>query len=123
MQRVLVRETQQVRAGAPLVILDDADARIMVEQAQAALGQAERKVRGYAASDDALAPHRRMVDAVFHRVPTIPTRYVHVLDGAGDPTLEITAGGPISAFVEAAGEATKTGSGSSKPDILSRNAR
>src|SRR5882672_12605716 len=33
----------------------------------------------YAASDDALAPHRRMVDAVFHRVPTIPTRYVHVL--------------------------------------------
>src|SRR6266851_4886905 len=41
----------------------------------------------------------------------------------GDPTLEITAGGPISAFVEAAGEATKTGSGSSKPDILSRHAR
>jgi hypothetical protein len=41
----------------------------------------------------------------------------------GDPTLEITAGGPISAFVEAAGEATKTGSGSSKPDILSRDAR
>jgi len=37
--------------------------------------------------------------------------------------LEITAAGPISAFVEAAGEATKTGSGSSKPDILSRHAR
>src|SRR5216684_8622889 len=48
--------------------------------------------------------------------PTIPTRYVHVLAGAGDPTLEIKAGGPISAFVEAAGEATKTGSGSSQPD-------
>jgi hypothetical protein len=37
--------------------------------------------------------------------------------------LEIKAGGPISAFVEAAGEATKTGSGSSKPVILSRHAR
>jgi len=53
---------------------------------------------------------------VFDRVPTKPTRYVHVLAGAGDPTLEIKAGGPISAFVEAAGEATKTilqnGSGS-----------
>jgi hypothetical protein len=34
-----------------------------------------------------------MVDAVFDRVPTIPTRYVHVLTGAGDPTLEIKAGG------------------------------
>jgi membrane fusion protein (multidrug efflux system) len=53
--RVLVRETQQVKAGTPLVILDDADARIVVEQAQAALGQAERKVRGYAANDAALA--------------------------------------------------------------------
>jgi hypothetical protein len=43
---------------------------------------------------------------VFHRVPMIPTPYVHVLAGAGDSTLEITAGGPISASVEAAGEAT-----------------
>src|SRR6266850_4513671 len=77
----------------------------------------------HAANDDALAPHRRMVDAVFDRVPTMRTRYVHVLAGAGDPTLEIKAGGPISAFVEAAGEATKTGPGSSKPDILSRDAR
>ncbi|MFI4964481.1 MAG: HlyD family efflux transporter periplasmic adaptor subunit [Caulobacterales bacterium] len=53
--KVLVRETEVVRAGTPLVILDDSDARIAVEQAQAALGQAERKVRGYAASDTALA--------------------------------------------------------------------
>jgi hypothetical protein len=43
--------------------------------------------------------------------------------GAGNPTSEITARGPISAFVEAACEATKTGSGSSKPDILSHHAR
>ena len=33
--RVLVRETDIVQAGQPLVALDDADARIMVEQAQA----------------------------------------------------------------------------------------
>ena len=53
--KVLVRETETVKAGSPLVILDDADARIMVAQAQAALGQAQRKVQGYAASDTALA--------------------------------------------------------------------
>ncbi len=53
--QVLVRETQQVKAGQPLVVLDDADAKIAVEQAQAALGQAERKVQGYGASDTALA--------------------------------------------------------------------
>ncbi|HLZ73696.1 HlyD family efflux transporter periplasmic adaptor subunit [Phenylobacterium sp.] len=53
--KVLVRETEAVKAGQPLVVLDDADARIAVEQAQAALGQAERKVQGYGASDTALA--------------------------------------------------------------------
>jgi membrane fusion protein (multidrug efflux system) len=53
--RVLVQETQVVKAGDPLVQLDDADTRIMVEQARAALDQAERKVRGYGANDVALA--------------------------------------------------------------------
>ena len=53
--KVLVRETQVVKVGDLLVTLDDADARIMVDQAAAALGQAERKVRGYSASDQALA--------------------------------------------------------------------
>ncbi|MDB5435933.1 MAG: EmrA/EmrK family multidrug efflux transporter periplasmic adaptor subunit [Phenylobacterium sp.] len=53
--KVLVRETQTVTAGTPLVILDDADTRIMVDQARAALGQAERRVRGYAANDTAFA--------------------------------------------------------------------
>ncbi|MDB5476396.1 MAG: EmrA/EmrK family multidrug efflux transporter periplasmic adaptor subunit [Phenylobacterium sp.] len=51
---VPARETQSVRTGQPLVILDDSDARIAVAQAEAALGQAERKVRGYAANDTAL---------------------------------------------------------------------
>ena len=53
--KVLVRETEMVKAGQPVVVLDDADAKIMVAQAQAALGQAARKVRGYEASDAALA--------------------------------------------------------------------
>jgi membrane fusion protein (multidrug efflux system) len=52
--KVFVRETEMVKAGQPLVVLDDSDARIAVEQAQAALGQAERKVRGYEANDTAL---------------------------------------------------------------------
>jgi len=53
--RVLVKETEVVQPGQPLVLLDDADARIAVAQAEAALGQAERKVRGYVANDAALA--------------------------------------------------------------------
>jgi membrane fusion protein (multidrug efflux system) len=53
--KVLVRETQWVTVGQPLVTLDDSDAKIAVEQAQAALGQAERKVQGYDANDTALA--------------------------------------------------------------------
>jgi membrane fusion protein (multidrug efflux system) len=52
---VPAKETQWVKAGQPLVLLDDSDARIAVAQAEAALGQAERKVKGYAANDDALA--------------------------------------------------------------------
>jgi membrane fusion protein (multidrug efflux system) len=61
--KVLVRETEAVKAGTPLVVLDDADARIAVDQAQAALGQAERKVRGYAANDTALAGQLSARDA------------------------------------------------------------
>lgn len=53
--KIFVSETQAVKAGDPLVIIDDADARIAVAQAAAALGQAERKVKGYFASDMALA--------------------------------------------------------------------
>jgi membrane fusion protein (multidrug efflux system) len=53
--KVLVSETQIVAAGQPLVVIDDADAQIAVLSAQAALGQAQRKVQGYFASDTALA--------------------------------------------------------------------
>jgi len=53
--KIFVSETQSVKAGDPLVVIDDADARIAVAQAEAALGQAERKVKAYFASDTALA--------------------------------------------------------------------
>jgi membrane fusion protein (multidrug efflux system) len=52
--QVMVSETQVVKAGQPLIRLDDADARIAVAQAQAALAEAERQVRGYFANDEAL---------------------------------------------------------------------
>ncbi len=43
---VPVRNTQYVRAGTVLVVLDSADARIALERAQAQLQAAERAVRG-----------------------------------------------------------------------------
>ncbi len=52
--QVLAFETQPVKAGQVLVVLDDADARLAVANAQAALGQAERKVRAYFADAQAL---------------------------------------------------------------------
>ena len=53
--RVPVMETQTVKAGDVLVELDDADARVALDQAQAQLASAERKVAGYYANDRALA--------------------------------------------------------------------
>ncbi|MBC7668510.1 MAG: HlyD family efflux transporter periplasmic adaptor subunit [Gemmatimonadaceae bacterium] len=61
--KVLVSETQIVQAGQPLVVIDDADAQIAVLSAQAALGQAQRKVQGYFASDAALAGQVQARDA------------------------------------------------------------
>ena len=52
--QVLVSDTQPVKAGQVLVVLDDADARLAVANALATLGQAERKVRGYFADSQAL---------------------------------------------------------------------
>ena len=49
------KETQTVHAGDVLLTIDDADAKIAVEQAQAALALAERHVQGYQATDLALA--------------------------------------------------------------------
>jgi membrane fusion protein (multidrug efflux system) len=54
-QEVRVVDTQPVKQGDVLVVLDPSDAEIEVAQAEAQLGQAERRVRQYFASDDALS--------------------------------------------------------------------
>jgi membrane fusion protein (multidrug efflux system) len=53
--KVLVEETQPVKAGDVLVVLDDSDAQIAVAEARANLSDAERKIKGYFANDTALA--------------------------------------------------------------------
>ena len=54
-EAVLVSDTDTVKAGDILVRLDDTDARLALLQAEAALGQAERRVRGYFANDEGLS--------------------------------------------------------------------
>jgi membrane fusion protein (multidrug efflux system) len=51
---VPVINTQAVKAGQPLVMLDDSDARLALARAEADLSQAEHRVTGYHANDDAL---------------------------------------------------------------------
>jgi membrane fusion protein (multidrug efflux system) len=53
--QVRVVDTQMVRKGDILVVLDATDRRLELEQAQAALGQIERRVRGYQANNGALS--------------------------------------------------------------------
>jgi membrane fusion protein (multidrug efflux system) len=52
---VRVTDTSYVRKGDVLVVLDDIDARLALAQAEAELGRAERRVRGYVANDASLA--------------------------------------------------------------------
>ena len=51
---VEVGDTEPVRRGQVLVRLDDTDAKLALARAEAALGAAERKVRGYLANDRGL---------------------------------------------------------------------
>ena len=50
---VRVTDTSYVHKGDVLVVLDDIDARLALAQAEAELGRAERRVRGYFANDAA----------------------------------------------------------------------
>lgn len=52
---VLVRETQTVRAGQPLVLIDDADARITEAQSRGDLEKSRLKVAQYLATSGSLA--------------------------------------------------------------------
>ena len=70
--RVAVQDTQAVRQGDVLIVLDDSDARIALASAEAELARAERRVRGYLATDQSLtaqvaargADQRRAASAV-----------------------------------------------------------
>ena len=53
--RVLVSDAQSVRAGQPLVMLDQTDARLALAEAEAAYDSARRRVSGYMATDRQLA--------------------------------------------------------------------
>ena len=53
--QVLVADTQSVKAGQPLVVIDPTDFQVALAQAQAQAAQAERRVRGYFANAQALA--------------------------------------------------------------------
>jgi membrane fusion protein (multidrug efflux system) len=53
--QVLVSDTQPVKAGQPLVVIDPTDFQIALAQSTAQLGQAERKVQGYFANEGALS--------------------------------------------------------------------
>jgi membrane fusion protein (multidrug efflux system) len=52
---VRVADTQAVRRGDVVVALDDTDAQLALAQAEAELGRAVRRVRGYVATDASLA--------------------------------------------------------------------
>jgi membrane fusion protein (multidrug efflux system) len=54
-REVRVTDTSYVRRGDVLVVLDEVDARLALEQAEAELGRAQRRVRGYVANDASLA--------------------------------------------------------------------
>src|SRR5689334_22860915 len=54
-EEVRVSDTDMVKAGEVLVVLDATDARLALAQAEAALGQAERRVRTYFANDEGLS--------------------------------------------------------------------
>jgi membrane fusion protein, multidrug efflux system len=47
-------DTQRVRKGDVLIVIDDTDARIALAQTEAEVGQAERKVRAWLATDKGL---------------------------------------------------------------------
>lgn len=54
-REVRVTDTSYVHQGDVLVVLDDIDARLALAQAEAELGRAQRRVRGYVANDESLA--------------------------------------------------------------------
>ena len=71
---VNVRDTDHVAAGHPLVVLDDADARIQLEAAEADLGQAVRGIRAVYANDSTLAADIAVRRADLAQAHTLQTK-------------------------------------------------
>ena len=76
------KETQTVHAGDVLLTIDDSDAKIAVEQAQASLALAERHVEGYQATDLALAGQEGTSEANIARANAMITSAQADLDSA-----------------------------------------
>jgi membrane fusion protein (multidrug efflux system) len=62
-REVRVIDTQAVKKGDVLVVIDDTDARLEVERTAAELQRAERRVRGYLATDEGYAAQLQARDA------------------------------------------------------------
>ncbi|GAB2892991.1 multidrug efflux MFS transporter adaptor subunit VceA [Uliginosibacterium flavum] len=62
-REVKVVDTQAVKQGEVLVVIDDADARLLLAQADAEYGRAVRKVRGFQANDTGLVAQVAARDA------------------------------------------------------------
>ena len=60
---VKVVDTQYVKQGDVLVVIDNSDAKLALAQAEADLSRAERRVQGYFANDSGLAAQILMRDA------------------------------------------------------------
>jgi membrane fusion protein, multidrug efflux system len=60
---VKVVDTQSVKQGDVLVVIDDTDARLALAQAEAELGRAVRRVKGYVANDNGLSAQIQARDA------------------------------------------------------------
>lgn len=61
-KEVRVSDTDAVKAGDVLVVLDSADAQVAYAQADAELARAQRRVRGYLATDTSLTSQTRSRD-------------------------------------------------------------
>ncbi|MBC7214988.1 MAG: HlyD family efflux transporter periplasmic adaptor subunit [Burkholderiaceae bacterium] len=76
---ILADDTDYVQAGAPLVRLDPADARVALAQAEAALAQTVRQVRTIYVNDAALQEQVRLREADATRARTDVTRTSDIL--------------------------------------------
>ena len=76
---ILADDTDYVQAGAPLVRLDPADARVALAQAEAALAQTVRQVRTLYVNDAALQEQVRLREADAARARTEVTRTGDIL--------------------------------------------